>query len=353
MSKLRNVQGCTIDHPTNDALGGGASHALPLGFSQSQPDSEGAGRQARPPFPVGSTDNPHYQDSKPLIIQNFPQPQERDSSYYVQYTANLHSIDERLLNSTTKCSPQYLVLECGCGRHAVASACYKKNCISCRPYTGMKKARAVMKKFSALSWTHGKETYYPNIIYTVFTIPIELREQCIDPKFVRKLRAKAWQILRTVFHADFAVEATHPISEKNPETFHPHLNFLWKPIRGRSPYIDFSVLRTLWANALNFAGTVNLYSQFSNKPAKIWKWCKYVTRLFPEFSSWLGSIKWYGNYPKASKEKDCLCPICRQKITSLGYLRPEKVSELLEHDPRSGRAPPKISLYDVNLFIDF
>lgn len=354
MNNLQNVGGYADDNPTADMPESGAIVAPPPDFLQSQPDEdEGAGQESRSSRLVGYQCQDDKTPQHSHIVQNFPQILPQDSSYYVQYTVNLKSIDERLLNSTTHCQPKYLILQCQCGRRAVASACYKNNCISCRPYSNMKKARAIMKKFVSLSWTHNNNQYFPNIVYTVFTVPMELREKCIDPKYMQHLRHEAWNILRYAYGAEFAVEATHPISEKHPDTFHPHLNFLWKPLPTVSPYIDVTALRDLWRIALGYNKQVDVETQYSNKPGKLWKWSKYISRLFPEFSVWTGPIKWFGFYPKNLEKGTGLCQECHQQIIALGYATPELTARLLEHDPKSGTSPPEIRFYDINLFIDF
>ena len=364
MNKSANSEGYVFDHPSKGALEGRAGHALPPGLSQSLTLRDGIGRRPCPSCPDGSFSNPHYFSNKkqaaaarksrpPQIKKNFPKVEPSDSSYYVHYTANLSSIDERLFNDTTKCIPKYLVLQCDCGRHAVAKTCMKNKCISCRPYTGMKRARAVMKRFVSVSWKHNDHLYFPKIVYTVFTLPMELREHALDPKYIHVLRFRAWQILKQVFGAEWAVEATHPISEKHPDTFHPHLNFLWRPKHGHPTFIDVAKLRTFWQIVLNYYGPVDVWSNYFNKPAQLWKKAKYVTRVFPEFSTWQGNVKWYGKTPKLQKKEECLCPVCHQKIMALGYARPHLVAQLLEHDPKSGRPPPDILLYDIDLFIDF
>jgi hypothetical protein len=228
----------------------------------------------------------------------------------------------------------------------------------------MKRARRVMDRVASLSIDFENHTHWPSMIYTVFTIPADLRWKFIDPKRIRKLRCKIWKMLKTYFHGEWAIEGTHPISEDHPETFHPHLNFFWMATESRYSFLDVNRLRKRYAALLGFdmleinddsvkETRVDAWTHYSNKPGKIWKWCKYITRCFTQFSKWCGYIRYFGNPPKPPKKGVYLCPICNTEILALGTLDESTTRLYLEYDPTSGRAPPGFTDYNINFFCDY
>ncbi|GAH71435.1 unnamed protein product, partial [marine sediment metagenome] len=180
----------------------------------------------------------------------------------------------------------------------------------------------------------------PQFIYTVFTIPLELRPKFFDPKKVRELRGGLWKMLQKEYGALFGFEATHPIAEEHPETFHPHLNFLWTQKPGHRPFIDVERLRGKYQKILGYHSTVNLYSQYSNKIPQIWKWCQYITRVFPSLAKWCGPSKWYGKYPKSDQKESCICPECNTKIYTLGYVDSYAYESYSRYGWKVGTDPP-------------
>jgi hypothetical protein len=267
-------------------------------------------------------------------------PEHLEQPYYLDYTSNPLSFDSEIMNSVTACTPKFLVVECHCGRRVVRHTCMKLNCKNCAKILTERRARAVMDRLMQLSHEYEGRQYYPTILYTVFTMPMELRIKCKDKKFMSGLRAKIYKMLHVAFGAEFAFEATHPISEDYPDEFHPHLNFLWKQKQGSSPYIDLSVLRAYYADILGYQGEPNVYSQYSNKPGQLWKWCKYVARTFPAFSKWCGHTKWFGKHPKLSKKEPRICQECHQAVKVLGYIAACDINDYELFGFRSGRAPP-------------
>jgi hypothetical protein len=176
--------------------------------------------------------------------------------------------------------------------------------------------------------------------YTDFTIPPVLRQNYSDPKKWSGLRKNIWHILKVQFGAFFGVEATHPIGEDNPDTFHPHLNFLWVMRDGFRPFIDVDELRAIFASALKYDGPVDFYHAYGDDDAQLMHWSKYITRIFPEFSSWAGSLRWYGHYPKVEKVRACVCPKCETAYRILGYINNRIIKAYDEFGFRLGRSPP-------------
>jgi hypothetical protein len=134
---------------------------------------------------------------------------------------------------------------------------------------------------------------------------------------------------------DFGVEATHPISEDQPDLFHPHVNLLWIRKSGLSAHLSDTELKDLkafWAQLIGvpYAVVNHRYKGFDH-PKKIMHWSKYVARPFPGFSSWQGPIRWYGKFPKMPPEV-YVCPHCHQcyVVIDRHVLHSEYLEEQLE-----------------------
>lgn len=147
-------------------------------------------------------------------------------------------------------------------------------------------------------------------------------------------------MLKTEFGAVFAVEATHPIGDDNPNVFHPHLNFLWLIRDGFRPYIDVARLQSLFRSILAYDGPVNCFHSYGDDDAQLMHLCKYISRIFPEFSKWAGALRWYGKYPVIKKCRDKLCPQCLKKPKLLGYISSDIIKTYDEYGFRLGRSPP-------------
>jgi hypothetical protein len=176
--------------------------------------------------------------------------------------------------------------------------------------------------------------------YTVFTMPYQLRPQCMNKEFMRKLRARVYQMLADKHGADCAFEATHPWGDKDPMEFHPHLNFLWIQRKGFSHYLNLQQLRADYADILGYQGEPYIYHEYSNLSGTIWKWCEYVARTFPEFSKWCGHTKWFGNY-RRKPEKEChKCAKCGAVYRPIGWIAAHLIMEYELLGSKFGPAPP-------------
>jgi len=340
----------------------GAS-SQPLDSTQIEPISAGLRTALSSPCSSGKNKSQFINSKAPKEIP-----------YYVQDTDNLPKVTEHILNPTRKCIPEYLVKKCNCGYQPIISGCGNSRCLFCNTYFSLKRAKRVMSRLSILSYKSHDSEFWPTMIYTIFTIPAELRYNYYDTESVQKLRLKIWHLLKKFFGATWAIEATHPISEKTPTVFHPHFNFFWQCKNKHESFIDVYLLKKLYwlilhKDNVNLSGTIlnvlkrykseidlfhlpDLRSQYSDKPGWLWKKCKYITRSFPEFSDWIGCIRYYGKPPKLPTKGDCICPVCQSRINVIGHLTAEKTAEFLEHDPKSGRPPPIICWADINLFFE-
>jgi hypothetical protein len=197
----------------------------------------------------------------------------------------------------------------------------KLNCVTCADILTFRRARSALNRLLKYRPSGKPNSENPTVIFTIFTMPLSLRDNFKQPKAIKKLRGDLWKILKENFGGLFAYEATHPISEKHPDVFHPHLNFLWVQKSGFRPFIDVERLRRLYSDLLNYKiSDVDLYTHYSNKIPQIWKWCQYAARTFPNFATWCGPVKWFGKYPKSDQKQTFICPQCMEFIRVLGYI---------------------------------
>lgn len=176
--------------------------------------------------------------------------------------------------------------------------------------------------------------------YTDFTIPPDLRQNFTSPRAWQALRLSLWKLLRDNYGAEFAVEATHPIGDEHPDVFHPHLNFLWSIKPGFTSFIDLIKIKEQFRTILKYDGIVNMYHSYGDEDAQLYHLCKYITRIFPAFADWSGSIRWYGSIPKRQKVCSKVCPTCRKKISVLGYIDSDSIKLFDLYGFRLGLAPP-------------
>jgi len=271
----------------------------------------------------------------------------------------LLDLDERLrlviLNirqSTHGCTPQYFQVVCGCGFRALVRGCMKYDCPQCGNHIGRRRAKRAKERLD-------KGRGNRQILYTVFTIPPELRLKFKDKKEWRKACRLAWSILRDGFAGEFGVESTHPhgdpldpdntlAAEGDGGIFHPHMNFLWVRAEGKRGYftpVELRWLKKLWIEGLaKLTGArppvVNVWHHYYKTKVELSERIRYVMRTFPGFSEWVGSIRWYGKYPRSKKEdkSDGTCPHCHQtplwicSMTRTEYLEFRRDHEELDED---------------------
>jgi hypothetical protein len=239
---------------------------------------------------------------------------------------------------TVSCTPDYIVHECGCKRHIIPSTCMSLACTSCAPFIGKRRAQSIRLRFERYQRGTGRLYYVRPVLYTVFTVPMEIRHKFLDALYLREVRQKIWTILKNKYGALFGVEATHPIGESD-EVFHPHLNFLWMQQVGVSAYLDVHSLRQDWADVLGVS-VVDVYHQYSTKSWLVNHWCKYVSRVFPGYHNWTGPIRWYGKYPKRLPKPEILCAECGQPWRIIGRISASLVSDYYQRGWLLGLDPP-------------
>ncbi|MBA7615201.1 hypothetical protein ES703_22479 [subsurface metagenome] len=254
--------------------------------------------------------------------------------------SNLPFDDFLVQNDVVKCEPRYIVKQCGCGRTVFPTGCMRKNCTVCTKRLNARRAFSAFNRFQV--YKRAKNHVRKNLIfcYTDFTIPPYLRQGYTEPKNWQRLRAAVWQLIKRRYGAVFALEGTHPIGDKHPDVFHPHLNFVWVLRDGFQSYIDLEELRDFFKVLLGTIGPVNVWHQYGQDDAQLMHWCKYVTRIFPEFSNWAGHTRWYGRYPKYKPVTESFCSKCGQRFISIGYVNAVDINNFEERGFYLGRAPP-------------
>jgi hypothetical protein len=199
----------------------------------------------------------------------------------------------------------------------------------------------------------GIKIHYPKMIYTIFTIPMHLRYKYYDRKVLTELIKQIWNVLKYNFDAKWCMVAVHPISEKNPTVFHPHINILWLQGSIGAEYIDVEELKAQYGVLLDYEGLPDVRTRYSNKAGQLYHWCSYIVRVFPEFSRWLGNIRYYGKPPKLDAKGECICHVCLCHLNVLGYLTDEGVQLFVKSDGIDATGPPaEISSYYINFFVD-
>lgn len=255
------------------------------------------------------------------------------------HTANLDHLKVLPFNEPTSCYPKYIVLQCNCDRKIVPSSCMALDCTVCRDYVIKRRSNSVFHRL--MEPVPGQRLRYnrKTIIYTVFTVPLEVRERYLDPKVWSRLRRKVWRLLKDGFGGLYGMEASHPVGDKDPTLFHPHFNFLWVQKGGHRPFLDVDLLREKWARLLG-VDVVDVKTKYSDNVRLIKHWTNYVTRTFPGNSKWSGRIVWYGKYPRKKPVAKVICPFCGSKYKRIGWLYKWQVDQYYEQGFKWGVDPP-------------
>lgn len=272
----------------------------------------------------------------------------RPSSVILTDTVNLDHLECLPFTEKLACDPKYIVLQCNCGRQIVPSTCMSRDCVPCAPHVGRKRSETVFRRLMQPTPSiHGKKEYR-SVIYTIFTIPIELRYKYLDKKRWSLLRGRVWKMLKAKFGGLYGVEISHPHGDKKPTLFHPHFNFLWVQRNGYRGFIPTENLRDSFAQLVG-TETVNVRTQYSKWVRQIKHWCNYTCRTFPGNHAWTGPMRWYGTYPRDIKKVDVKCPECGCYFKRIGWIPKWLVDQYYEKDWITGIDPPWYN--DKNIFM--
>lgn len=248
-------------------------------------------------------------------------------------------------SAVSACKPNYIVQGCDCeigltkygnkkGRNLLPSVCMSLTCTACEPWVGRRRKLSLFYRFVP-DYNSGIK----DVLYTVFTIPLEIRNQFLDKKIWQKLRKKLWHLLKKKYGGRYGVECSHPVGDSSDE-FHPHFNFLWRQRNGQKPYLDLDTLKQDFKDFLGIKTVVDVWHGYSNKYDVVMKWCKYVSRVFLGYHWWIGFVRWYGKYPKNPKYEACHCEVCGSKFKTIGIMSADEVERYYEYGWKMGIDPP-------------
>lgn len=222
----------------------------------------------------------------------------------------------------------------------VMKGCNKLSCRVCQDFLRTRRRETMRGRF--LRGLEGRKK--KRVLYTVFTVPLDLRLKAADPKLWTEWRRAVWKVLKKRFGGLFAAEHTDPAStckeaKDTPELactcrkcskWHPHFNFLWVRREGmNADLIDLDELKAAWAKIIGAEPTrdvfgvekppvVVVHHRYCDPTAKddydagilgkayFHHVCSYMGR---PWADWQQSVKkhltfrWLGSYPKNEPEE--------------------------------------------------
>lgn len=157
---------------------------------------------------------------------------------------------------------------------------------------------------------------------SVFTVPPRLRGRMVSKATWLTFRRAAWKLLQKHAGARFAVACSHPVGDKNPNLFHPHVHFLWCAGRGFQVHLSqrtIANIRRDWAQLLG-ARLVDFHHSYTkgDEHGKLFHRCRYIARSFPGFGKWCGQVAWFGDVPQVRFRSVKDCPKCHKPIRVIG-----------------------------------
>ena len=221
---------------------------------------------------------------------------------------------------TSSCHPRYFRQFCECGKTVHRTGCRKTDCPECADEITARRSIRAFKRFE-------KGRKGRPVLYTVFTVPPVIRERFSDRNVWSKVVKLVVRNLKNLYGFEYGLVQSHPISEDHPDTFHPHLNVLWIQKPGHKAFFEESqlvMMREIWASILDYDKEVVVHHEYTQRrklnkrtgelikeAVQIKHLCNYVTRTFPGYASWMGSIRWYGGkaVPKL-KDEIHTCKTC-------------------------------------------
>lgn len=301
----------------------------------------------------------------------------------LQLRDELSRIILNIRQSASSCSPRFWQFACKCGFRVIKSGCMRYDCEECAPQVKIRRAIRARERLD-----HDRQG--GAILYTVLTVPPEFRSRYVDRKSWRKELRTFWRILRDEFAGEFALECSHPYGspdedDYSPDFFHPHANFLWRQRRGADPFLDVGTLIVLWTaqlNGLDRARSLEIWQEiraehpseelavqlqlardaldvrtmsvawhhYFKAPGEITKRIEYVCRTFPGFSSWTGSMRWYGKFPRRLPDRIWICERCGEPMLFIGASDADEYQAYLERSQQETRGSPDEDVPDHSKF---
>lgn len=254
----------------------------------------------------------------------------KGSEDYVHIRANLgvKSISELAIVAMAElckinCGGSWYVRECGCPednpRIEKMHGCMSENCTSCADDVKFRRTKKCIERLNA-------KRYTSPVLYTVFTVPPELRKKAENRATWDYWIKCILRVLKDKYGLYYGFGSSHPISERNPNIFHPHWNLIWIQKTGFSAFLDDQQLKEMkeaWESIIGAERGVDVHHEYSCFEAVIFKFVSYIVRPFPGWRFWRGkAVRWYGEYPIEGKDyevekydmQDEICEKCGEKI---------------------------------------
>lgn len=228
------------------------------------------------------------------------------------------------------CTPSWSTGACGCESWAFEAGCSRLSCRGCEEKLRTRRMLEIRRRFEGPAGRNGKP-----VLYTVLTVPPELRARAADPDTWRKWRRAAWKAMKLRFGGLFAVERTDPCGDRAPDKWHPHLNFLWVQVDGTKPFINVAELAEAWREIIGSYRRPSIHHAYDEHPARLQHWYWYMGRTWPD---WHGSVKrhlsvrWMGKFP-TKIPKPTNCEDCGQPFVFVTGLDRKAAEELAALGP--------------------
>lgn len=194
-------------------------------------------------------------------------------------------------------------------------ACMALDCTRCHPDVSRRRGDRIKQRLD-VARAGGP------VAESVFTLPPRLRGRMADKATWLTFRREAWRILQRHAGAKLAVGCSHPVGDKNPDKFHPHVHFLWIGARGQQVHLSkptIDRIRKAWAELLN-VHQVDFHHSYVKgaEGGRLFHRCRYIARSFPGFGKWCGQVAWFGDPPTVKFRSVKECPTCHQVVRVIG-----------------------------------
>lgn len=187
----------------------------------------------------------------------------------------------------------------------------------------------------------------------VFTVPPAYRDRFASPIALAELRRRLAELLigksagggrrRGGLGWTGCVVIPHPVGDKDPARFHPHLNvFAWRGHYGRGVLEEerLAAIKEGWRELLGMgdeAGPVNVNVRFmrQDETRRIEFSCRYMARIFAGWGGWSPKwVQWFGKAEKTPEIEDA-CECCGERLRQIatGADAEERWRELRAHRP--------------------
>ncbi|MBA7544723.1 hypothetical protein ES705_37084 [subsurface metagenome] len=241
-------------------------------------------------------------------------------STYLDITAEV-GVKTKTEQAQISCKGRWISVKCDCNngqpRPLQIGGCMNENCIDCSEAIKLRRRRKVLRKLNA-------KRYTSPVMYTVFTVPLDVRKRALSSKTWSYWRECIVEVLKRDYGLRYGVESSHPIGD-DENIFHPHMNFLWIQKAEFMHKLNLRKLQASWKKIIKTEKEVekiDIYNHWYKNRYKIIHLVGYVVRAFPGWKFWRGqATRWYGEFPREKDidyesydPDDWICPDCGKKI---------------------------------------